>query len=73
MGCVTVAGDHERLAVLTVRAWRRLDEPTVVARITASVDAGPPDKVVVTEVGIDAIVEVVRAWLEGIGRPEDVS
>jgi hypothetical protein len=64
---VSGARDQERPAVLAVRAWRRLDDETVVARITSSVDATQPDRVVVIQAGIEAIVEVVRDWLADVG------
>jgi hypothetical protein len=61
----TMAGaeDPEWLAVLVVRAWRRLDDATVVARITYAVDGAGRDREVVAEAGVDAIVGVVRRWL----------
>jgi hypothetical protein len=60
---VTGARDQERSAVLVVRAWRRLDDATVVARITSSADVTAPDRVVVVQTGVEAIVQVVREWL----------
>jgi hypothetical protein len=63
--------EPERLAVLVVRAWRRPDEPMVVARITYSVEGAERDRAVVAEAGVDAIVAVVRRWLDEVanGRP----
>ena len=61
------AAEHERTAVLVIRAWREADEP-VRARLTETLDADEPAWEERGAAGEAAILAAVAAWLRGFGE-----
>jgi hypothetical protein len=62
----------ERTGVLIIRAWVEGDPPTLRLRITRTDDLTAGDEESTVTASVEEAVDVVRRWLEGFARGDEV-
>jgi hypothetical protein len=62
----------ERTGVLIIRAWVEGDPPTLRLRITRTDDLTASDEESTVTASVEEAVDVVRRWLEGFARGDEV-